>query len=108
MISPHTAPGTPLVVVRVTQDEDGAAEVCAPAWRQIARKMWREGRLRGDFVLRQRVVLAQIVEEQAALQGYAAEIEGYSGRYCLEAFDIATLPRSITSLLETTPVKEDA
>lgn len=103
MISPHTPPGTPLIVSWLPSTPEEDLSLIAPQYRQQVAVDPGECSLR----LGQRVTLVHIKPMWLFKTGFAATIaEAPDGVWALECFDIATLPASITDLLQ--PVKEDA
>lgn len=106
MISPHTPPGTGLVVVWVPTTMEEVWTVTAPEWR-------RNGKFLDlpFLVVGQRCTLAEIITTCITIDGFAARVHENSTSYwALKCFDIAQLPKSITDLLIDTdvPVSEDA
>jgi hypothetical protein len=102
MISPHTPPGTPLIVVKLFSAEE-AAFLLRPQFRWMV-----FGQRPSPFHLGQRVTLARIAPHFMVLRGFAAQIAGdEKAWWALETFDVATLPSCITDCLVGKPVDDE-
>ncbi len=110
MISPHTPPGTALVVVWVINNAKDFLAMVNPAFHGLLRNALARGAKSCPLVVGQLVVLDSIENNFISVDGFSAKIVGVEGSYSLRCFKVAELPRSITSLLATKPVDhlEDA
>jgi len=107
MISPHTPPGTWVVVVMVVDTLEKARRVLHPRlWSRVS--IINVNTACSTIGARFRV--ASIDPTDLTACGFCVRMEGWgpTERSFLECFDVATLPDSLTSLLVGKPVKEDA
>lgn len=110
MISPHTPPGTALVVVFVCTTDAEFFALVKPDYYVGLASLLVNGAMPSPFTLGQRVTLDKIEPSQCSVDGFAARIVGFPGAYPLKTFTVASLPSVLTDLLVDTdvPVSEDA
>lgn len=109
MISPHTPPGTGLVVVWTTDETEELVTVIKFSLREIARLvLGSQDKLLNPIRIGQRVVLDEIIPVSIFIDEFGATLVGREGLYPLKCFDIAVLPSALTDALTSTPVPEDA
>lgn len=105
MISPHTPPGTKLVVICVDKVQILKTMVL-PQYHELVLQHWTKLRP-NPFYLGQLVVLDQINENFLAVGGFTATIVGVEGNFGLGCFRVAELPKCLTDILAGVPVLED-
>lgn len=106
MISPHTPPGTWVVLVdKITTLERARQVIRRDYWHIIGGPKEPNGSPLGT-----RYQVDHFTPVDFAVCGFMVSMIGYKPMHYsfLESFDIATLPDSLTSLLVGKPVKEDA
>jgi hypothetical protein len=105
-LSPHTPPGTHIVVTWVAETLDEYCyEVILPSYRATFYNICHTlGYRKPTLRLGQRFVLAEIVPCDGTKTGFMCTLVGGDVRgHALEHFDVAVLPKAITDLLTAPP-----
>lgn len=107
MISPHTPPGTPLVVVWCPTDASECYSVVVPSRRaDMAERYGNSPTIKQAFAVGDRFVLVEIRPHDWSLCGFVCRVSGLDGLYSLKHFDVAALPSCLTDLLASKPVDQ--
>ena len=105
-LSPHTPPGTHIVVTWVERNAKEVLDLIHPSHREFAREHYHKWYSPNGIKLGNKFTLHSIVPCDLMADGFHCHLNEIGGCYSLKHFDVAQLPKSITDLLVSKPMDE--